>query len=84
MERQVRKNLKGQPLYCLYPENRPSPAPTGPRLIEKFETLCIVIIHDASGTHRRLSQLSSIQREILKLLDLPDTALKTFKRRCGT
>ena len=84
MERQVRKNLKGQPMYGLYPENRPSPAPTGARLIEKFETLCIVMIHDASGTHRRLAQLSSVQREILKLLDLPDTALKTFKRRCGT
>jgi transposase len=84
MERQVRKNLKGQPMYGLYPENRPSQAPTGPRLIEKFESLCIVMIHDASGTHRRLAQLSSIQRQILKLLDLPDTALKTFKRRCGT
>jgi len=84
MERQVRKNLKGQPMYGLYPENRPSPAPTGPRLLEKFATLCIVIIHDDSGTHRRLSQLSRIQREIFKLLDLPDAALKTFRRRCGT
>lgn len=84
MERQVRKNLKGQPMYGLYPENRPSPAPTGPRLLEKFATLCIVIIHDDSGTHRRLAQLSNTQREILKLLDLPDTALKTFRRRCGT
>ena len=84
MERQVRKNLKGQPMYGLYPENRPSPAPTGPRLMAKFERLSVVIIHDNSGTHRRLAQLSNIQREILKLLDLPDTALKTFKRRCGT
>jgi transposase len=84
MERQVRKNLKGQPMYGLYPENRPSPAPTGPRLIEKFETLCIVIIRDRTGTHRRLAQLSGIQREILKLFDLPDSALKTFRRRCGT
>jgi transposase len=84
MERQVRKNLKGQPMYGLYPENRPSPAPTGARLIEKFATLSIVVIHDDNGTHRRLGQLSRIQREILKLLDLPDTALKTFKQRCGT
>jgi transposase len=84
MERQVRKNLKGQPMYGLYPENRPSPAPTGPRLLETFATLCLVSIHDHGGTQRRLAQLSSIQREILKLLDLPDTALKTFKRRCGT
>lgn len=84
MERQVRKNLEGKPMYGLYPENRPSPAPTGARLLEKFAPLCIVIVHDDSGTHRRLGQLSPIQREIIKLLDLPDTALKTFKRRCGT
>jgi len=84
MERQVRKNLKGQPLYGLYPEKRPSPSPSGPRLLEKFATLCIVIIHDEDGTHRRLGRLSDIQRKILKLLDLPDTALRTFKRRCGT
>jgi transposase len=84
MERQVRQKLGGQPMYGLYPENRPSPAPTGPRLLEKFATLSIVAIHDSSGTHRVLGQLSSIQREILKLLDLPETALKTFKRRCGT
>jgi transposase len=84
MERQVRKNLKGKPMYGLYPENRPSPAPTGARLLEKFEMLCVVVIHDDSGTHRLLGKLSTIQREILKLLDLPDTALKTFKQRCGT
>lgn len=83
MEREVRKNLKGKPMYGLYPENRPSPAPTGERLLEKFENLCIVIIHDASGTHRRLATLSKTQREILKLLNLPDSAFRTFKRRCG-
>jgi len=84
MERQVRKNLKGQPMYGLYPENRPSPAPTGPRLLECFASLCIVILHDDQGMHRRLAQLTKTQREILELLNLPDTALKTFKRRCGT
>jgi hypothetical protein len=84
MERQVRKNLKGQPMYGLYAENRPSPAPTGARLLQKFATLCVVEIHDSSGTNRRLAQLSSIQRKILQLLDLPDAALQTFKRRCGT
>jgi transposase len=84
MERQVRKNLKGQPMYGLYPENRPSAAPTGPKLLEKFATLSIVIIHEKTDTHRRLAQLSKQQRDILTLLNLPDTALKTFKRRCGT
>jgi transposase len=84
MERQVRKSLKGQPMYGLYPENRPSPAPPGTRLLEAFATLCIVIIRDDSGTHRLLGQFSTIQGEILKLLDLPHTAVGTFKRRCGT
>jgi transposase len=84
IERQVRKNLKGQPMYGLYPENRPSPAPTGPRLLECFATLCVVILHDDQGTHRRLAQLTKTQREILQLLSLPSAALKTFKRRCGT
>jgi transposase len=84
MERQVRKHMKGQPLYGLYPENRPSPAPTGPRLLQKFATLTIVVIHDNGTTHRRLAQLSATQRKILELLDLPEAALKTFKRRCGT
>jgi transposase len=84
MERQVRKNLKGKPMYGLYPENRPSPAPTGPRLLEVYAPLCIVIIHDHSGTHRRLAQLTDTQREVLKLLSLPESALRTFRRRCGT
>jgi transposase len=38
MERQVRRELKGQALKGLYPENRPSPAPTGPALIEELRT----------------------------------------------
>jgi transposase len=84
MERQVRKNLKGQPLFGLYPENRPSPAPTGPKLLKKFATLCIVVIHEHGTTQRRLAQLSAIQRRLLELLDLPEEALRTFKRRCGT
>lgn len=84
MERQVRQNLKGEPMYGLYPENRPSPAPTGPKLLKVFATLCVVVIHDQGVTHRRLAQLSATQRKILDLLDLPEAALRTFRRRCGT
>jgi transposase len=83
MERQVRKNLKGKPMYGLYPENRPSPAPTGPKLLKAFATLCVVVIHEPNETHRHLAQLNDTQRRILKLLDLPDGSLQTFKRRCG-
>lgn len=83
MERQVRRNLKGKPLYGLYPENRPSPAPTGPALLDVFATLCIVIVRHRGQTFRRLAQPDNIQRKLLLLLGIPPDALKTFKRRCG-
>jgi transposase len=83
MERQVRRQLRGQPLYGLYPENRPSAAPTGPALIECFSTLCIVIVHEGTTTLRRLAQPTATQRCLLELLDLPPSRLRTFKRRCG-
>jgi transposase len=83
MERQVRRSLKGKPLYGLYPENRPSPAPTGPALLNGFESLCIVIIIDQGTTSRRLAQPTNTQRTLLRLLGIPPDALRTFKRRCG-
>lgn len=83
MERQVRRNLKGKPLYGLYPENRPSPAPTGPALLDCFSTLCIVIIKDHGTVSRRLAQPIPIQQTLLRLLGIPPDGLRTFKRRCG-
>jgi transposase len=83
MERQVRRSLKGKPLYGLYPENRPSPAPTGPALLDCFGTLCIVIVIDHGTTSRRLAQPTDTQRELLRLLSIPPDTLRTFKRRCG-
>jgi transposase len=83
MERQVRRGLKGKPLYGLYPENRPSPAPTGPALLECFSTLCIVIVKDRDTTTRRLAQPTTTQQTLLRLLGIPPDGLRTFKRRCG-
>jgi transposase len=83
MERQVRRGLGGQPLYGLYPENRPSPSPTGPAILESFGTLCIIIADNGKTTVRQLAQPTAIQRRLLQLLDLPPSRLKTFKRRCG-
>ena len=83
MERQVRRRLRGKPLYGLYPENRPSAAPTGPALLNCFSTLCVVIIKHRGNFTRRLADPSSTQREILKLLDIGSARLQTFKRRCG-
>ncbi len=84
MERAVRRNLNGEPLYGLYPENRPSTAPTGTLVLACFASLCIVIIKDRGQTHRRLADLTPIQRQLTKLLDIPAEHLRTFKRRCGT
>lgn len=83
MERQVRRGLKGKPLYGLYPENRPSPAPTGPALLDCFSTLCIVVVIDHGDTIHRLAQPTAIQRELLRLLGIPPDGLRTFKKRCG-
>jgi transposase len=83
MERQVRRSLKGKPLYGLYPENRPSPAPTGPALLDCFATLCIVIVIDHGKRHRRLAQPTETQRKLLGLLGIPPDSLRSFKKRCG-
>ena len=83
MERQVRRELKGRPLYGLYPEGRPSPAPTGPALIQGLSGLCVVIVHQGGKAVRRLSQLDPVQRRIMQLLGINSERLQTFKRRCG-
>jgi transposase len=84
LERQVRKQLKGKPMYGLYPEKRPSKAPTGVRFMEAFEYLCIVLLHEQGETTRYLGELDATQRQILTLLDMAPGQMKTFKSKCGT
>lgn len=84
MERQVRRRLAGKPMYGLYPERRPSKAPTGVRLIEAFEYLCVILVEEDSQTTRYLGDLDDTQRQILELLDMHAGHMKTFKHRCGT
>jgi transposase len=84
MERQVRRELGDRPMYGLYPENRPSKAPTGVRLIEAFEYLCVIQLTQGGRTTRHLGELDDTQREIIRLLQLTPEHLTTFKRRCGT
>jgi transposase len=84
MERQVRRELQGQPMYGLYPENRPSTAPTGVRLIEAFEYLCIILTKEDGRPTRYLGELNDTHRQILRLLDMGPGQMKTFKHRCGT
>jgi transposase len=84
IERQVRRRLQGKPMYGLYPERRPSKAPTGVRLIEAFEYLCVILIEEDGHIARYLGDLDDTQRQILKLLDMHAGHMKTFKHRCGT
>jgi transposase len=82
LERQVRRNLKGKPLYGLYPENRPSPAPTGPAILQCFADWCVVIVKHRGRTMRRLGEASDTQRRLLILLGIPPDRQRAFKRRC--
>ena len=83
MERAVRRKLKGKPMFGLYPENRPSPAPTGPAILRCFETLCIVIVKHKHTQSRHLAELSATQLKLVKLLGIPPSTLKAFKRSSG-
>jgi transposase len=82
MERQVRRSLKGKPLYGLYPEGRPSPAPTGPAILRAFSTLCIVIVKEHGTITRRLADRSDTQQTLLGHLGIATDDLRAFKRRC--
>src|SRR4051794_6678882 len=83
MERQVRRELKGAPLNGLYPEGRPSPAPTGPALVQALSGLSIVIVQQGGAVARRLAQPDPTQRRVIQLLGINSERLQTFKRRCG-
>lgn len=82
MERDVRRSLKGKPMYGIYPENRPSRAPTGRGILECFEELSIVIMKHKGETRRRLEDLSPVQRQLVKMMGIPPDSLTAFKRRC--
>ena len=82
MERDVRRRLNGQPMYGIYPENRPCPAPTGRGILECFEELCIVITWHQGQVIRRLGQLTEIQRQLIQMMEIPPDSLTAFKRQC--
>lgn len=83
MERAVRRKLKGKPLYGLYPENRPSAAPTGPAILEAFARLCVVIVRRGARQSRHLAEPTATQRRLLQLLGIPPSKLDAFKRSSG-
>ena len=81
MERDVRKSLNGEAMFGIYPEGRPSLAPTGRAIIERFEDLTVVIMKHNSEQHRRLADLTTVQRKLIELMSIPPAALKVFKAK---
>ena len=82
MERDVRQSLDGEPMYGIYPENRPSPSPTGRSILERFEDLTIVIMKHKGEQQRRLGELDTTQQHLIKLMSIPPSSLRVFKAKC--
>ncbi len=80
LERQVRKGLKGKPMFGLYPEDRPCKAPSGPTILKCFSSLCVVIFLDEDSCRRQLTQLTALQQHLLDLLDVLETDLYCYAR----
>jgi transposase len=79
-ERQVRRGLKGKPMFGLYPEGRPCQAPSGPTILGCFSTLCVVVFLDGNAPRRQLAQLTSLQQRLLELLGILETDLACYAR----
>jgi transposase len=79
-ERQVRRGLKGKPMFGLYPEGRPCQAPSGPTILACFSTLCVVIFLDKNAPRRQLAQLTALQQRLLDLLGILETDLHCYAR----
>lgn len=80
LERQVRRQAGGKPLFGLYPEGRPCQAPSGPTILRCFSTLCVVIFLSGHSPRRQLAQPTSLQLYLLDLLGILETDLRCYAR----
>jgi transposase len=80
LERQVRRGLRGKPLLGLYPEGRPCLAPSGPTILGCFSGLCVVIFLGGDSQRRQLTQLTSLQQQLVDLLGILETDLHCYAR----
>jgi transposase len=85
IERQVRRVLanRKQPIKGLMPEGRDNLRPTVERLFKAFADYSLVQVIDGQGqvVESRFAQLTPVQEQILKLLDLKHPA-EVFLRPC--
>jgi transposase len=79
LERELRRAMEREKIESLplYPEDRPCRRPTARRVIDLFDDIDRHTLSDGSSTPTVfVTELSDLQRRILKLLDIPDTAYR--------
>ena len=78
----VRRRLAGTKLAGLYPGNRTraTARPSAELLLEAFKDIDLMVWSGEHGTARHLTPLSTVQQNILALLDLPSA---TYTRLVG-
>lgn len=83
IERQIRRTLaeRQAPIRGLMPEGRDTLKPTVPRILRAFADYSIVLIKGVDGRvrHREFAQPTSVQAQLLEVLDLPHPALMFSK-----
>jgi len=74
IERQVRRAIAqtGQTITGLMPEKRDTSTPKGGRLLKAFDSLSVVKIEQGHRVRYLLSELSSVQRQIIQALGLAE------------
>lgn len=81
LERHLRHRMHdtGQPHLPLYPEHRPCTTPTTQRTLDLFTPITRDHLHDHHGNHIQTfpTELTTLQHQILTLLDLPPTTYQT-------
>jgi len=76
LERELRRGMKraGLEALPLYPENRPCRCPTARRLIDVFEPVQRHTLETQAGVATTaVTELTALQRQVLRLLQLPTT-----------
>ncbi len=73
LEREVRSEMENQGLDALplYPESRDCRRPTSRRIFDVFENVQRHELREAGATTAMVTELSPIQKQLLKLLRVP-------------
>jgi len=73
LEREIRQAMQTRyKAIPLYPEDRDCKAPSSRRLLDSFEGVQMHLLRQDGNTHAFFTELSPLQRTILKLLRIPE------------